>query len=500
MQEGRPLPFRQINRELLGSILNSPKWFWITVALLGLIVLGAMSAAGLMVNKGLGVTGMGRPVMWGFFITNFVFWIGISHAGVMLSAILRLSKAEWRRPATRAAEILTVFSLMTAMLMPLIHTGRPWRLVYWIYTVPFAPYDYARGIWPNVRSPLVWDPSAVYTYLTSSILFVLVALIPDFAVLRDRTAPPTYPNLNAEGAECAEENNEKSLRSRRTRRLIRPRPSMQHRIYSLLAMGWRGNPRQWKLQIIAGVLLSALILPVFVSVHSIVSWDFGMAVAVKSWHSTIFAPYFVVGAVHSGVSAVAFVMIILRHIYGWQNYIRHEHIDALGRLLIVVATGWFYFFVMEVIFGFYGREADELAVRDLQFMQNPWNIWMMVFVFTTYFLPVALWLPRMFRRNLWIMSIACISVNIGMWLERFIIIVPGLQNKQVFTFSWYTVYAPTAVEWVIIGGTFALVSMLMLLIARVVPLIPLYDIKEAEILRSEVKIGRVTVPAVYRED
>ena len=249
------------------------------------------------------------------------------------------------------------------------------------------------------------------------------------------------------------------------------------------------------------MLLSALILPVFVSVHSIVSWDFGMAVAVKSWHSTIFAPYFVVGAVHSGVSAVAFVMIILRYIYSWQNYIRHEHIDALGRLLIVVATGWFYFFVMEVLFGFYGREADEIAVRDLQFMQNPWNIWMMVFVFTTYFLPVALWLPRMFRRNLWIMSTACISVNIGMWLERFIIIVPGLQT-QVFQAVGRPFMLPARdVEGRSLEADLRIwVSMLMLMIARVAPLIPLYDIKEAEILRTEVQIGRRTVPAVYRED
>ena len=351
MQEGRILTSRQINRDLLSSILHSPKWFWITVALLGLIVLGAMSAAGLMVNKGLGVTGMNRPVMWGFFITNFVFWIGISHAGVMLSAILRLSKAEWRRPATRAAEILTVFSLMTAMLMPLIHTGRPWRLVYWIYTVPFMPYDYARGIWPNVRSPLVWDPSAVYTYLTSSVLFVLVALVPDFAVLRDRTT------------------------------------GMPHRIYGILAMGWRGNPRQWKLQIIAGVLLSALILPVFVSVHSIVSWDFGMAVAVKSWHSTIFAPYFVVGAVHSaGCRPWPSMMIILRISYSAGLH-PPRHTRWPGRLLsggdglaLLPRDAKCCFRISTA------READELAVRDLQFMQNPWNIWMMVFVFTTYFL------------------------------------------------------------------------------------------------------------------
>ncbi len=463
MQEGRPLLSRQINRELLVSILNSPKWFWAAIGILGFMVLTAMSAAGFLINQGMGVTGLNRPVMWGFFITNFVFWIGISHAGVMLSAILRLSKAEWRRPATRAAEILTVFSLMTAMLMPLIHTGRPWRTVYWIYSLPFVPYDYARGIWPNIRSPAVWDPSAVWTYLTSSILFVMVALIPDFAVLRDRTT------------------------------------GISHRIYGMLAMGWQGNARQWKLQIIAGVLLSALILPVFVSVHSIVSWDFGMAVSVKSWHSTIFAPYFVVGAVHSGVSAVALVLIILRYIYSWQNYIRHEHIDALARLLIVVATGWFYFFVMEVIFGFYGREADEIAVRNFQFTVSPWNIWMMIFVGLTYFMPVSIWLSRSLRRNLWIMSLACIVVNIGMWLERFLIIVPGLARKQLLTFDWYT-YRPQPVEWIIIGGTFALVSMLMLTIARVVPLIPLYDIKEGEILRTEIKIGRVTVPAVFRED
>jgi molybdopterin-containing oxidoreductase family membrane subunit len=310
---------------------------------------------------------------------------------------------------------------------------------------------------------LVWDPSAVYTYLTSSILFVLIALIPDFAVLRDRTT------------------------------------GISHRIYGMLAMGWQGNARQWKLQIIAGVLLSALILPVFVSVHSIVSWDFGMAVSVKSWHSTIFAPYFVVGAVHSGVSAVALVLIILRYIYGWQNYIRHEHIDALARLLIVVATGWFYFFVMEVIFGFYGREADEIAVRNFQFTVSPWNIWMMIFVGLTYFAPVAIWLSKSARRNLWIMSLACIIVNIGMWLERFLIIVPGLARKQLLTFDWYT-YRPSSVEWIIIIGTFALVSMLMLTIARVAPLIPLYDIKEGEILRTEIKIGRVTVPAIFRED
>ena len=462
MQEGKVLPAAQVNRDLLRSVLETPGWYWPVVSLLGLVVLAATITIGVMINTGLGITGLNYKVVWGFFITNFVFWIGISHAGVMLSAILRLAKAEWRRPATRAAEVLTIFSLMTAMIMPIIHTGRPWRILYWAF-----PYDFARGVWPNIRTPLVWDPSAILTYLTSSTMFVMIALVPDFAVLRDRTT------------------------------------GWPHRIYTMLAMGWEGNPRQWKLQIIAGVLLSALILPVFVSVHSIVSWDFGMAVAIKSWHSTVFAPYFVVGAVHSGVSAVVFALILLRWAYGWQDYIRHEHIDALGRLLIVVATGWFYFLVMEIIFGIYGLEGDEIAVRQLQFLPSDngvaYNIWMIVFVGITYFLPVILWLPRAWRRNLWIMSTACISVNVGMWLERYLIFVPGQVNKQLLTFTWND-YIPQPAEIIIVAATFAFVTMLMLLFSRIFPLMPLYDIKEGDILKTEIRVGRRIVPATFRED
>ena len=458
MQEGRSLTDKEINRGLLNSLYENPLWYWGLVAFLGVIVLGAMSAAGYMFNQGLGVTGLNRPVMWGFFITNFVFWIGISHAGVMLSAILRLSKAEWRRPATRAAEVLTVFSLMTAMLMPLIHAGRPWRVFYWVF-----PYDWARGVYPNVRSALVWDPSAVFTYLTSSVLFVYIALLPDLAVIRDRST------------------------------------GIRRQVYGVLCLGWKGNSRQWKLQVIAGILLSALILPVFVSVHSIVSFDFSMAIAPKSWHSTIFPPYFVIGAVHSGVAAVVIVMAVMRWVFGLQEYIRPEHFDSLGRLLIVVATGWFFFFVMEIIFGLYGLEGDEIGVKDLLMNQPPWNWWFLTFVGTTYFIPVSMWLFKRVRRNPALMIVACVSVNIGMWLERFLIIVPGLAQKQTFNFAWYT-YAPSPVEIVIVIGTFALVSMLMLLFAKVFPLVPIYDIKEGEILRTEIKIGRRTVPAVIRED
>ena len=458
MQEGKILGYKRINRDLLRGLFENPVKYWAIIAFLGLVVLFAVLAAGFMVNRGIGVTGLNRPVFWGFFITNFVFWIGISHAGVMLSAILRLSKAEWRRPATRAAEVLTIFSLMTAVLMPFIHTGRPWRLMYWVF-----PYDFSRGLWPDIRSPLVWDPSAVNTYLLSSILFVFIALVPDLAVVRDRST------------------------------------GIRRIAYSVLSLGWRGTPRQWKLQAIAGILLSALILPVFVSVHSIVSWDFGMAVSVNSWHSTIFAPYFVIGAVHSGVSGVVTVMIFMRWLFGWEEYVRREHIDALGRLLIVIAIAWFYFFAMEFLFGIYGQEGDELATRSLQIFGHPWGWLFLTFIITSFFFPVPLWLFRNVRRSFLWMTITTLSVNIGMWLERFIIIVPGLARKQVFTQSWYT-YAPSPIEIMIVAGTFALVLMLFLLFAKVFPLIPIFDIKEGQILTDEIKVGRKRVPAVIRED
>ncbi len=458
MHEGKVLAYKRINRDLLSGLFENQLRYWAIVMFLGLVVLVAVVAAGFMVNRGVGVTGLNRPVFWGFFITNFVFWIGISHAGVMLSAILRLSKAEWRRPATRAAEVLTIFSLMTAVLMPFIHTGRPWRLMYWVF-----PYDFQRGIWPDIRSPLVWDPSAVNTYLISSILFVFIALIPDLAVIRDRSS------------------------------------GIRRIAYSVLSLGWRGTPRQWKLQAIAGILLSALILPVFVSVHSIVSWDFGMAVSVSSWHSTIFAPYFVIGAVHSGVSGVVTVMILMRWLFRWEEYVRKEHIDALARLLIVIAIAWFYFFAMEFIFGIYGQEGDELATRTLQIFGEPWGWWFLTFIITAFFFPVPLWLFRNVRRSFLLMTITTISVNIGMWLERFLIIVPGLARKQIFTQSWHT-YAPSPIEIAIVVGTFALVLMLFLLFAKVFPLIPIFDIKEGQVLKDEIKIGRRKVPAVIREE
>ena len=448
---------KQVNQELLGSVLSTPIWWFVVVILLAIVVAGAGSAIGLMLNKGLGITGLSRSVFWGFMITNFVFWVGISHAGVMISAILRLSQAEWRRPMTRAAETMTVFSLMTAALMPLFHEGRPWRVFYWI-----MPYDWARGIWPDIRSPLVWDPAAIGTYLTGSTLFVYTALIPDLANIRDRST------------------------------------GWRRVVYGALALGWHGNPRQWKLQGIFGILLSALILPVFVSVHSIVSWDFGVTL-VPAWHVTIFAPYFVVGAVLSGVAAVVTLMILMRYMFKLHNYIWEEHIDAVTRLLIVVAFGWHFLFWLEIVFALWGREAQELAVWQLRMFTPPWSWMFLIFYVTAFALPLPLWFFRRVRRSMALMLVLSLLVNVGMWLERFIIIVPGLMNKGPLTFD-YASYRPSAVEVTIVAGTFALVGFLLLMFSKFFPLIPIWEAKEGVTLKTEIQVGLVAVPAIVKED
>ena len=458
MQEHIQLDQKQINDDLLSGVLRTPRWWLpaITVALL--VFLTGMGAFGYMLNKGVGVTGLNRPVFWGFFMVNFVFWIGISHAGIMISAILRRTQAEWRRPITRAAEVLTVFSLMAALMAaPLVHVGRPWRAALWVF-----PYDFARGVWINIRSPFIWDPSAVMTYLTASTLFVLIALLPDLAVIRDRTT------------------------------------GRARVLYSILCLGWRGTPRQWKLQAVAGILLSALVLPVFVSVHSIVSWDFAVQIGTESWHSTIFAPYFIIGAIHSGVSAVATIMVLMVWLWNWDKYLRPDHLDAIGRLLIVVATTWFFFFFVEWIFALYTLEDPEIAMRELQVLQWPWSGLFILFLITAFFFPVPLWLFKKVRRSFFWMFVTTISVNVGMWLERFLIIVPGTMRKQPFVFDWGS-YHPSIMEILMVAMTFAWVVIGLLLFARIFPLIPLFDIKEGMVGRDEIKIGRRTVPASIRE-
>jgi molybdopterin-containing oxidoreductase family membrane subunit len=464
MQEHQQLSDSEITEDLTAPVIRSARWFWSFVGSLGFIMLVGISGYIYELYSGLGVTGVQRPVYWGAYITNFVFWIGISHAGIMVSAILRLTQAEWKRPITRAAEVLTLFSLIAALSNILFHVGRPWR-IYWITPLPpiFIGFDFARGIWPNVRSPFVWDPVAVGTYLLSTILFVYTCLIPDIALVRDK---------------------------------VKSGPAKI--VYSILALGFRGTPRQWKVQATAPILLSALVLPIFVSVHSIVSWDFAVSIAVEGWHSTIFAPYFIIGAIHSGVSGVVTLMAGLLWLYKLDKYIKPDHFDAIGRLLVVVATIWFFALFLEWIYALYPLEDPEIALRNMQVSQPPWSYLFIVFLLTGFFIPVSAWLFKSVRRNPMWMFFTTILVNIGMWLERFLIIVPGLSRRTELSFNWGS-YAPSLVEIGLVAFTFAFVICGIIVFARIFPLIPPFDIKEGMRFRHVIKIGKKNISAVVRE-
>ncbi len=458
MQERVTLPHAQINSDLLVTVLRTPMWYWIALGVLGALTLVGLGVFGVVMATGMGLTGLGRAVVWAVFISDFVYWVGIAHAGVMISALLRLSKAEWRRPITRAAEVVTVFALIWAALHPVIHAGRPWRVFYWVF-----PYDFPRGIWPDPRSPLVWDPAAITTYLTGTFLFVIVALVPDMAVIRDRTN------------------------------------GIKHQVYSFLAMGWRGTPRQWKLQVMAGFLLSALLLPVFVSVRSIIAWDFSVSIGVNGWHTTVMAPYFLMGAVHSGVAAVTIMMILMRRLFRWEAYIRIEHIENLAKLMIALGTGWLYFFLLEFGFSLYSLESADLALREMLVSTWPWNLLFYIMLIGVYFFPVPLWLFRSVRRSPMWMVITCLAVNVGMWIERFLVIVPSLARKQPLTFNWGT-YHPTIYEITILIGGGAAVLFMLMLFAKLAPMIPIFDMKEGQVLSDNVQVGRKSVPALRVEE
>ncbi|TLN02741.1 polysulfide reductase, partial [bacterium] len=315
----------QLNDEMLSS-LGTPVWRWYALA----FVLGAVVAWGLyafwhMVSTDMSCTGLNRPVMWGIFIVSFVFWVGLSHSGTMVSAILRLSRANWRRPILRAAEAMTVFSITVAGLFPIIHLGRNWVFYY------LLPYPNQRGLWPNFRSPLLWDAMAITTYIIGSTLFLYLGMLPDLAIVRDRSS------------------------------------GWRRKLYAALAMGWRGSAREWSVYRKASTLMAALIIPVAVSVHSIVAFDFAVTV-VPGWHSTIFPPYFVIGAIDSGVAAVITLMIVVRKAFRLEEYLTPEHFDNMGKLLLVISLLWTYAYFVDVNITWYAHEPIEWEM--FSFMAN----------------------------------------------------------------------------------------------------------------------------------
>jgi Ni/Fe-hydrogenase subunit HybB-like protein len=424
---------RRLNEDLLRPLLQTSWRFYLLVAVLGSIVATGLGFWAWQMWNGFGVTGINNPIFWAFYITNFVFWIGISHAGTLISAILRLVNAGWRRPVTRCAEVITVFALMIGALFPIIHLGRPW-LFFWL-----MPYPSERQIWPNFRSPLVWDFFAITTYLTGSVLFLALPMIPDFALVRDRTT------------------------------------GLRHRIYGALALGWQGTPKQWHRLESAMQIMAVAIIPVAVSVHTIVSFDFSMA-PVPMWHSTMFGPYFVAGAIFSGIAGLIIAMAALRRFLHLEEYLHPVHFQNLGKLLLMMSLLWAYFVFAERLTIWYGNEPSEIAVMNVtqrgSFAPLYWTM-----VVCNFVVPFTI-LSLKKLRTVTGCVIASFGVLVGMWLERFLIVVPSLGHKYL-PYAW-GVYRPRPVEIVITISTFAAMVLLYALFSKFVPIISVWEMKAGQ--------------------
>src|SRR3989441_4229496 len=419
-----------MNEDLLRPLVETSWRFWLLVAVLGSIVATGLGTWAYQMYRGFGMTGINMPIYWAFYITTFVFWIGISHAGTLISAILRLVNAGWRRPVTRCAEVITAFALIIGALFPIIHLGRPW-LFFWL-----VPYPSNRLIWPNFRSPLVWDFFAISTYLTGSVLFLVLPMIPDFALVRDKTT------------------------------------GWRKRVYGTLALGWQGTTKQWHRLESAMSIMAIAIIPVAVSVHTIVSFDFSMA-PVPMWHSTIFGPYFVAGAIFSGIAALILAMAVLRRFLHLEEYLRPVHFQNLGKLLLMMSLLWGYFTFVERLTTWYGNNSAEMAVFwETQLGSYSPLFWTMVFC--NFVIPFPLLAIKKLRTVTGTV-IASSPIVVGKWLERFLIVVPSLARKNL-PYTWAS-YRPQPVEIMITIATFAAMVLLYTLFAKAVPIISIWELK-----------------------
>jgi len=424
---------QRLTDDLLRPMQQTSWRFWALVLFLGAIVAAGVGTWFYHMYMGFGLTGINNPVYWAFYITNFVFWIGISHAGTLISAILRLVNAGWRRPVTRCAEVITVFALMIGAMFPIIHLGRPW-LFFWL-----IPYPNSRMIWPNFRSPLVWDFFAITTYLTGSVLFLLLPMIPDFALVRDRTT------------------------------------GWRHRVYGKLALGWQGTTKQWHRLESAMQIMAIAILPVAVSVHTIVSFDFSMA-PVPMWHSTMFGPYFVAGAIFSGIAGLIIAMATLRKLLHLEDYLHPVHFQNLGKLLLLMSLLWGYFVLAERLTVWYGNEPGEMEVfwvtQRGSFAPLYWTM-----VVCNFVIPFSILSLKKLRTISGCVVASC-GVLVGMWLERFLIVVPSLSHKYL-PYAWGH-YRPRPVEIMITISTFAAMMLLYTLFAKLIPIISVWELKVGE--------------------
>jgi Ni/Fe-hydrogenase subunit HybB-like protein len=387
---------------------------------------------GYLLVKGVGIWGINIPVGWGFAIVNFVWWIGIGHAGTLISAILLLLRQQWRTSINRFAEAMTLFAVACAGMFPLLHMGRPW-LFFWL-----MPYPNPMWLWPQFRSPLVWDVFAVSTYATVSLLFWFVGLVPDLATLRDRA-----------------------------------RNRASKIIYGILAMGWRGSAVHWSRYETASILLAGLATPLVVSVHTVVSFDFSVA-QVAGWHTTIFPPYFVAGAIYSGFAMVMTLAIPIRKFYNLEDFITMRHLGNMAKVMLATGLIVAYGYMMETFMAFYsGNPFDRFVVVD-RMTSPPYAYFYWMLIACNIVIPQIMWL-RSVRNNVAILFVISLVVNVGMWLERFVIVVISL-HRDFLPSSW-GMYYPTRWDWATYVGTIGLFLTLLFLFIRFLPVISIYEMR-----------------------
>ncbi len=424
---------KDITDDVIRPLEQKPTLLWWVAFLVSLtVLLIGVIAVTYQIKVGIGTWGLNKTIGWAFDITNFVFWIGIGHAGTLISAILFLFRQRWRTSINRSAEAMTIIAVMCAGIFPLIHMGRPW-LFFWV-----IPYPNLRGsLWVNFRSPLLWDFFAISTYFTISLIFWYLGLIPDMATLRDRA-----------------------------------KSKIKKFVYGLMSFGWNGSARIWHHYETTYLMLAALATPLVLSVHSIVSMDFATAV-IPGWHSTIFPPYFVAGAIFSGFSMVLTLMIIARKVLHYEEYITIDHIEKMCKIVLVTGGIVALSYGIEIFMAiFFGNQYERFMFINRALGPYAWAFWIMISCNVIF--PQLLWIKKI-RRNVALVFILSIVVNIGMWFERFVIIVTSL-HRDFLPSSW-AMYKPTIIEIATLAGSFGLFFTFFLLFARFVPFIAIGEVK-----------------------
>ncbi|HEX4201521.1 MAG TPA: NrfD/PsrC family molybdoenzyme membrane anchor subunit [Chthoniobacterales bacterium] len=416
-----------------------PPFWWVSFGVAFVLLLGLLYGITILFAIGVGIWGINIPVAWGFAIVNFVWWIGIGHAGTFISAILLLLLQKWRNSINRLAEAMTLFAVACAGLFPLLHLGRPWTF-FWI-----LPYPNTMGLWPQFRSPLVWDVFAVFTYFTVSLIFWYTGLIPDLATMRDRAKT----RLSKIG-------------------------------FGIMSLGWRGSAAHWKHFQTVYLILAGLSTPLVLSVHSVVSTDFAVA-NIPGWHTTIFPPFFVAGAIYSGFAMVLNIMIPLRYVYGLESVITERHLKCMAGVMLATGLMVGYGYVMETFTGWYSGDIfEQYLVINRAIGPYGWTYWLLLTV--NIVIPQLLWIRRIRSNPIFLFAVS-LSINVGMWLERFVIVIVSL-HRDFLPSSW-GIYAPTGWDWLILFGSIGLFVSLVFLFVRFLPMIPMSEIKEIVAERGE---------------